>query len=152
MIPLPILGEIGFQLQAFSARNSAWLGRAIGLPITATGAEIHLEGSTFVVGLPCSGLNTLIALLALAAIFIYLLRGPFYKKAILFALGVPIAIFANVFRIVFLLLVANYFGAEAVEGFIHGLSSLIFFLIAFLCLAILARLFRCSLEMPSGGK
>ena len=104
------------------------------------------------VGLPCSGMNTLIALLALVAIFVYLLRGSFYKKVIVFMLAFPLAILANVFRISSLLLVANHLGAEAAEGFFHGFSSLLFFLLAFLGLAGIAKAFGCSLALRSGER
>jgi exosortase len=151
MIPPPFLNEFGYHLQSFSAHHSASLVGAIGIPVTTLGAEIGLEDSTFVVGLPCSGLNTFISLLALAAIFVYLLTGPFYKKAILLALAFPIAILANVLRIASLLLIADHFGAKAATGFFHGFSSLLFFLIAFLCLVVLARLLKCSIILPVRG-
>ncbi len=152
MIPPPFISEVGYWLQYLSAHGSAWLVQVFGLPTTLTGAEIQLGDSTFVVGLPCSGMNTLIALLALAAIFIYLLRGSFYKKVILFILAFPLAILANVFRISSLLLVANHLGAEAAEGFFHGFSSLLFFLLAFLGLAGIAKAFGCSLALRSGER
>lgn len=144
IVPLPFLDGVSYQLQYLSAHLSASLAGALGLPVTTTGAEIQLGGSTFVVGLPCSGMNTLISLLALVTIFLYLLTCPYYKKVILLALAFPIAILANVLRITSLLLVASHFGAEAATGFFHSLSSLLFFVMAFLCLVLLARILGCS--------
>lgn len=153
MIPLPFLNEIDYRLQSFSARVSAAIVKAIGIPVSVTGAEISLENSSFVIGLPCSGMNTLISLLALAAVFGYVLTGPLYKKGILFMLALPIAILANAFRIVLLLLVADHFGTEAATGFFHGFSSLLLFLVAFLLLVLLSRLLRLSFRGPvSGGR
>jgi len=62
----------------------------VGIPVAITGAEIRLEESTFIIGLPCSGMNTLISLLALAAIFGYFLKGRFYKKAVLLTIAIPV--------------------------------------------------------------
>jgi exosortase len=144
MIPPPFLSDIGYWLQSFSVTNSAAIAQAMGMPVTTTGSEIHLENSTFVVGLPCSGMNTLIALLALAAVLAYILSGPLYRRTILFLMALPIALFANVFRIVSLLLVANYWGTEAATGFFHGFSSLLLFLVALGCLVLLGKLLGCS--------
>ena len=73
MIPLPFIQEIGFYLQTISVHSSAWLLTVVGFSVTTVGPEIHLRDAIFTIGLPCSGINTLIALLALAAVYVYLL-------------------------------------------------------------------------------
>lgn len=148
MIPLPFLQEIGFSLQSISVHSSAWFLGVMGLSVTTVGAEIHLGDTAFTIGLPCSGINTLIALLALAAVYAYLLTGPVYKRGILFAIALPIAILANVLRITSVILVANYHGTDVAMGFFHDFSSVLFFLIAFLCLVLLGRLLGCKLRFP----
>jgi len=140
MIPLPFLDNIGNWLQSLSAHWSAAIIGAMGIPVAITGAEIRLEESTFIIGLPCSGMNTLISLLALAAIFGYFLKGRFYKKAVLFIVAIPIAILANLLRIVFVLLIANNYGTETAMRFFHSYSSILLFLVAFACLAVSGRL------------
>lgn len=156
MIPPPFLSEIGLQLQTVSANGSATIVKAAGMPVVTTGAEISLGESTFVIGLPCSGMHSLISLLALAAVLTYILAGPIYRKVLLFLSALPIAIFANILRIVSLLLVADQFGADAAMGFFHDLSSLLLFFIALACLVLMARLlglrFRSaeSTQSPQG--
>jgi exosortase len=147
-IPLPflILGELTFVLQSFSARYSASIIELLGIPVERLGAEIHLQNAAFTIGLPCSGMNTLISLLALAAILVYILRCPTYKKAVLFCAAVPIALSANIFRIVTILLVANFYGAEAAMKFFHYLSSVLLFLTALFCLLIVSIVIRCKLS------
>ena len=140
MIPLPFLDSVGNWLQSLSAQWSAAVIGAIGIPVAITGAEIRLEESTFIIGITCSGMNTLISLLALAAIFGYFLKGRFYKKAILLGIAVPIAILANLARIVSILVIANYYGTEAAMRFFHSYSSVLLFVVAFLCLVVFSRL------------
>ena len=147
MIPLPFMQEVGFSLQSVSVRSSAWLLGAMGLPITTVGPEIHLGDSVFTIGLACSGINTLIALLALAAVYVYILRGAVYRKTILFVTAFPIAILANILRITAIIMVANYYGATIATGFFHDLSSFIFFVVAFLFLVLLGRLLRCKIRV-----
>jgi len=148
MIPLPFMQEVGFSLQSISVRSSAWLLSAMGLPITTIGPEIHLENNVFTIGLACSGINTLIALLALAAVYVFILRGVLYRRTILFIIALPIAIMANILRITAIILVANSFGVAIATGLFHDLSSFIFFVIAFLILVLLGKLLKCRIGIP----
>lgn len=145
-IPLPaeLLDVLGYHLQALSLRYPAALLALLGVPVTRVGAEIHLAQAAFTVGLPCSGMNSLIALLALAALFIYLLQCPWYRKVALLCAAVPIAIFANIARVTALLLIAHRYGAETATGFYHTLFSPLLFIIAFICLI--------ALSIPTGCK
>lgn len=152
MIPLPFIDEMGFSLQYISIHSSASLLETIGLPVATSGAEIILKDATFTIGLACSGINTLIALVALAAVLAYLLTGPTYKRAIVFVTALPIAILANILRIASIILVANYYDTGFATGFYHDISSLLFFLIALLCLVLLGRILGCRLRVPVQGE
>jgi exosortase len=146
-IPLPLifLNKVAHTMQALAACYPTALLELLGIPVTRVGAEIHLTDASFTVGLPCSGMYSLISLLALATLFIYLLNCPLYKKAALLCLAVPIAIFANVLRVTSLLLIANAYGAEMATGFYHTLFSPLLFILAFICLIIISILMRCSI-------
>jgi exosortase len=147
-IPLPpeLLDTLGYHLQALSARYPAALLALLGIPVTRVGAEVYLADAAFVVGLPCSGMNSLIALLALAALFVYLLQCPWYKKAALLCAAVPVAIFANITRVTALLLIANAYGAGTASGFYHTLFSPLLFLIAFICLILISIPMGCKVH------
>jgi exosortase len=147
-LPLLILEKLTFVLQSLSARYSVSIIELLGIPVERIGAEIHLQNAAFTIGLPCSGMNTLISLLAMAAILIYILRCGMHKKAVLFCAAVPIALGANIFRIVSILLVANAYGAEAAMKFFHNFSSILLFLVAFFCLLIVSKTFGCKLFFP----
>jgi len=146
MIPLPVLDSVTVPLQLASTSGSASMVRAFGLPVSNTGTEIQLAGSTFIIGATCSGMSTLISLLALTALFAYLLKGHYLKRTVLFLLAFPIAVAANVLRIALILFVAHFWGSEAALGFFHGLSSPIVFLIAILSLFLISRVSGCSLR------
>ena len=150
MIPFPYYSDIGFRLQNVSIHSCTWLLHALGFPITTIGSEITLGDTSFSIGLPCSGLNTLVALVALAAVFAYLLNGPAYKRVILFVLSVPLALLANALRIVSIILVGYYYNVEFAAGFYHDISSPLFFLFAFVCLIVIARIAGCRLRI--GGQ
>jgi exosortase len=148
-IPLPLvfLNSVAHTMQALAARYPAALLELLGIPVTRVGAEIHLNDASFTVGLPCSGMYSLISLLALATLFIYLLNCPLYKKATLLCLAVPIAILANVIRVTSLLLIANAYGADMATGFYHTLFSPLLFVIAFICLILISILIGCNCKV-----
>ncbi|MGC9445131.1 MAG: exosortase/archaeosortase family protein [Candidatus Methanospirareceae archaeon] len=148
-IPLPaeFLDLLGYQLQAISAQYPAALIALLGIPVTRVGAEIQLADAAFTVGLPCSGMNSLIALLALAVLFIFLLQCSWYRKVALLCSAVPIAIFANITRVTALLLIAYRYGAETATGFYHTLFSPLLFIIAFICLIALSILTGCKVRV-----
>ncbi len=152
MIPPPFIQELGYHLQDISAHSSAWLLEALGLPITSSVPEIYLGDTTFTIGLPCSGTNTLVALLALSAVYIYLLKGTSFKRISLLVLTFPVAILANILRITSIIMVAHYHEVETATGWYHDLSSPLFFFIAFLFLILVSRVIKYELNYDILGK
>lgn len=143
-IPLPFLPSVTSLLQSFSARYTSLVLGMLGIPIKTVGAEIHLGEEIFVIGVPCSGMHTLITLLAAAAVLAFFLKCRFHRKALLFAAALPIALFANVSRLVALLLIADRYGSEVAMRFFHDYSSLLLFAVAFLLLAVCSRCLGCG--------
>ncbi|MFO8010914.1 MAG: exosortase/archaeosortase family protein [Dehalococcoidia bacterium] len=148
MIPFPWLDRVTLWLQNFAARASAWIVDLLGVSVTRTGSQVELENASFQIGVPCSGMHSLIALLALAAILAYLLRGPFIRKLSLVILAIPVAIFSNLARLVILLLIGNAWGEDAVTGVVHDPLSPIIFVIAIICLIPLARILGLRVNEP----
>jgi exosortase len=146
MIPAPFVQDIAYRLQEISVISSSWLLHVLGLPITSTGPEILLKGTTFTIGLPCSGINTLVALLALSAVYAYILTGSTIKRASIFILSFPIAILANILRITTIIIMAYFTNVETAVGWYHDISSPLFFALAFLALILIARLFHCRIN------
>lgn len=140
MIPMPFIDDITLNLQGISIDACGWLLKAMGLPITTTGNLISLNDTAFSIGLPCSGLNTLIALVAFAALYVYLLAGPSPKRVFLFLCSIPIAILANILRITSIVLVAHYYDMEFATGFYHDISNLPVFLLAILLIALIGKI------------
>ena len=147
-IPIPLVPAIASSLQSISARYSALILEMLGVAVMRTGSEIQLEDCSFSIGLPCSGMNTLISLLAVSAIFIHLLKCPLLKKAALFCITIPVAIAANIIRVTFIILIADHYGVDVAMRLFHDFSSPFLFIIAFIFLIILSKLVKCRI----GGK
>ena len=151
-IPLPFLflQKIATVLQTASACYSALIIEMLGIPVTRAGAWIHLQNASFFIGLPCSGMNTLISLLALATVFIYILKCPQYKKAALFCITIPIAILANILRVTSIILVANHYGLEPAMKFFHNFAFPLLVIIAFILLILISELMGCKMGGENG--
>lgn len=144
MIPMPFISSISYHLQTITTHSSAAIAHLFGIPAIITGNQIELPTASFTIGMPCSGMSSLISLLALAAILAFLVNGSFWKRGILFLSALPIAILANTLRVSSILQIANKWGSEAAMGFFHGFSSILFLLLAIALLVLLARLLRCK--------
>jgi exosortase len=143
MVPFRFVQDLAYNLQYVSVHWATWLAKAVGLPIQTSGVEIYLaDKATFTVGIVCSGINTLVALMALAAVYAYLLQGSVYKRTGLFILAFPLAIAANVLRITSIIAVAYFSSVETATGWYHDISSPIFFFLAFLVLVLIGRALR----------
>jgi exosortase/archaeosortase family protein len=88
-------------------------------------------------------MNSIFGLLAIGLFYIYLVRGSSVLYSIfLAALMIPIAIAANIIRVIIVMLLTYYFGDEVGQGFLHFAAGIFLFVIAlFLVFALDAALF-----------
>ncbi len=132
MVPWPdtLVEFVSFPMQLFSAKFAGMLVGLVGVPVSRDGVYIHLPSYTFSVGVPCSGMRSLVALLALSALVAHVMVGPNSRRWGLFVAGLPLAMLANVARISVILGIATIWGSKVAEGFFHGFSGVIVFLFA----------------------
>ena len=152
MIPLPWLEQWTPALARAMAAAARAVVVPLGVPITVQGARVELADTAMVIGAPCSGVNSLAALVTLAALYAYLVRGPLPARIALVLLAVPVALLANLMRLVVILLLARYVSAEVALGFFHDWSSPFLFLVALALLIALGKGLGCRgsiLDTPS---
>jgi len=145
MLPFPpwFVHKLSFGLKLLAARGSCSLSHAAGIPLMEDGLSLYFSSGTMKIENACSGMQSLIALLSLGALFAYFARGPWWKKGLLFLLAVPIALLANVARITALCFVANFSSVDAATGLFHDVSGFVLFGIAFVVLLGSKRILRC---------
>jgi exosortase A len=148
MFPLPmrVISAISFPLKMLVANLGTEIMSLTGMPIIREGAMIQLTNASLSVGDPCSGIRSLIALMAMGALFAYLLRGGIGRKLLLFLLTIPVAIATNVLRVCTLIFVADKLGSEwaSPEHWFHMTSGLAVFVLSMAMLFGIMRL----LERP----
>jgi exosortase len=149
MVPLPEVAtfSLTFHLKMFATYSATLVVNLMGIPAVMEGAKINLPNDFLEIGDPCSGIRSLITLLALGSLFAYILPISFLKKIILFFSAVPIAILSNIVRIVFLTLVTYVYGQKvALEEPSHTISGLLVFVIALSGLACVGRVLTWQKE------
>ena len=139
-----LLDSVGFTLQEITAMGAATIGRAVGLPVVRDGLILHSQQFAFVVAEQCSGMSSLLSLLALGALWVSSARGPIPARLAVMLGILPLVVIANTTRVTLVLLVATWFGQDAALGFFHGASSLVLFALALLGLLVLSRLLGCE--------
>ena len=143
-VPMPFVERWVAPLQRLAVTLSTALARGLGVPASNKGSQIILSRDRLVVGAPCSGLYSLIALLALAVLMAYIVEGRWWARALLAVLAVPAALAANVGRVLALLLIAERWGGDVALGLWHTWAGPFFFGTAVALLFAASRWLRCS--------
>jgi exosortase len=132
MIPMPVIiyNQITFPLQLIASRlATAWLELAQ-VPVLRDGNILIMSNYSLEVVEACSGIRSLMTLMALAVAYGYLVSPRRWVRYVLAAFMVPIAIITNAIRIMGAGLLAHRFGPAAAEGFLHQFSGWAIFLVA----------------------
>ena len=145
-VPIPI-ERAGFVLQTISASASASLLCSLGMNVSRHGVQLGLENSSFFVGEPCSGMQTLVSLLALAALLAYFMHCCLVKKLSLFFSAIPLAIIANTFRLCTIVFAACLSGNTNTALRFHALSSILMFGFALVLFISIAKLLKCEVML-----
>ena len=144
MIPLPalIFNSITFPLQLLASRLAAAILDLLRVPNVCDGNVIYLANFTAGVVTACSGIRSLVSMLAFAVLIGYLLNLSVRSRWILALSSVPIALAMNAARIAGTGLAGNYLGARWAEGFFHTFSGWVLFLGSLGAMLLVVRLLR----------
>jgi exosortase len=137
--PYTLFRTLTFPMQLFSTQVTHVLISGMGITSLRQGNIIYMPNYALEVVEACSGLRSLITLSALAAVFAYLTEGGILKRGLIFLTAFPVAITANIIRLLITALGAVVIGPEFAEGFIHSASGLVVFMVGLAIFVILTR-------------
>lgn len=137
-VPPPWLAPVVVQLLLFVTSTATRVLHAFGIPVLREGNVIQLpSGESLFVAEACSGLTSLVTLLPIAVLIAWLAPVALRWKITLVLLAVPIAMFANLLRVVGTSLGAARWGVDVVTSEpAHTLVGLAVYGVA--CAALLA--------------
>lgn len=134
MIPLPaiVFNEIALPLQLLASRLGVAALSLAGVPALREGNVITLAHGSLEVADACSGIRSLISLLALAIIYGCFSDPRALVRVALAVLAIPIAVLVNGLRVGVTGLLQETVGTQAVaDHFFHAFSGWVMFLVAF---------------------
>ena len=143
-MPMAVIELISFPMKMLVAHTGADIVKLTGIPVLREGFMISIPAGEVFVGNPCSGLRSLVAFLALGAVFAHLGNISIAKKVLLFFAAIPVAIISNVFRIPLLIFIGHFWGVDAVqpESIWHTGTGLFVFVLALFLMYIAAKALR----------
>ncbi len=147
-IPLLVFNTISLPLQALASHWSSELLQLCSIPVLREGNVIYMANASLGVAEACSGLRSLVSLVALSVILAYLRWSGWRQRVLLVALSAPLALLLNILRITGTGLIANHWDVEYAMGFFHAFSGWIVFVLAFTILLGASALIQRWLPSP----
>ena len=124
------LVTIHLRLLAVSVAHGVLQG--CGVDVVREGTMLLSPSGAFSIDVaePCSGMRSLFAMMALTAGYAYFTQPTWFRRGLLFALSIPIAIIGNVSRVLSIVFVAATCSSGFATGFYHDYSGYVVFLVA----------------------
>ena len=132
MVPIPyiIYDMLAFPLKLFVTRVSVAFLKIVGVVVMREGNIIMFPATTLEVADACSGIRSLISLLAIATAYAFLMKTTNSRRWIIICSAVPIAVATNALRVIVTGILAQWWGAKAAEGFFHEFAGMAVFVLA----------------------
>ncbi len=140
-----LIPKIPFNLSILTAKFAAFILWYMGLEVVRNGENIHLRTGSIEVYPGCSGIELIGHMLGIGCLFLLMFSLNHRKKILVTIVAILVAFIVNGFRVA---LMANLVASNQKEAFEYwhkGDGSLIFSLIAVICLCIF-----CWFMLPSG--
>jgi exosortase len=128
-IPLALTEPIHMVLRQIATAGCAFALPLLGVPVFAEGTTLHLASTPVQISDACSGFSTLYAAIAVAYLTAYA-TPSWGRKLLIVAAAAPLAIAANVARVIVLVVLVAWRGPEILDTFIHPLSGMLTFAVA----------------------
>jgi exosortase len=147
-VPLPASSSTGPRPRSrrWCRRGVAGILGMLGYAVERSGVVLAVAGRELLVADACSGLNSIVSLAAMGLLYAHLTRASAARMALLALAIVPIAIAANIARVLALVLVTVHANPEAAQGWVHEALGLSAFVLALLMLVALDRQFPRKLH------
>lgn len=140
LIPPPgwVITQITAPLRTFISWVSTEGLHALGFPIAREGVVLYIAQYQLLVEEACSGMNSIVGLTAVSLFYIYVMHKASLRYALFLLLFIlPIAVLANIIRIVILVLLTYYYGDAVAQGFLHMTAGVVLFGVALILIFLL---------------
>ena len=129
-MPVPGLQQLTNGLQVIITKWCYHAGIFCGMELTLSGNNIKSATDAwpgFDIAEGCSGIKSLMALVMISAIYAYYTQDKLWKKMVLFAMALPLALIGNFFRIFTILVIAEMGFVKFAKDTYHDWAGLLIF-------------------------
>ncbi|GAB5560626.1 MAG: hypothetical protein SynsKO_22730 [Synoicihabitans sp.] len=129
-IPMGVLDSVGFHLRLAVIATTEQIAGVAGIDLVRNGTQLFSPDGSYQydVAAACSGVRSLMAMLALSAIIGYIGPRSWWRRGVVFALAFPLTFVGNVVRISAVVFAGEWFGQTAGE-IVHDWAGFIVFVI-----------------------
>jgi len=144
MVPIPYIlyDAIAFPLKMLAS----WFGEhsltLVGVPVFREGNIIVLPNLQLEVADACSGIRSLVSLMALATVVAYLFGLGILLGMVLLIFCFPVSVGTNSLRIFMTGIISNGYGSEYAKGFFHDISGWLVSLLGMASMVVLGLILR----------
>lgn len=136
-----IMTRLTAPLQVLVSWAAEGVVRVLGLPVAREGVVLHVAQYQLLVEDACAGLNSLFGLTAISLLYIFLAhRASLRHAGVLLLAVIPIAILANIIRVVGLILITYFAGDAAAQGFMHATTGMVMFVLGLMLIMALDQI------------
>ena len=153
MVPLPIAmySRIASPLQLLASRVASTAMNLTGVPVLCEGNRITLPGGVqLFVAEACSGMRQMTGFLALTTAVAYLTARPIWYRMIIVLAALPVALTANVARIVLTGYIMHFVNRDYASGTYHTVEGILMMGFGLLLLNSICTLLNLFCQSPPG--
>ncbi len=135
LIPPPnwLVDRLTAPLKEFVSHASTTILTWADYPILRQGVTLFIGPYQLLVEDACSGLRSLSSLIVVTLLYIYIKNKPSWRYALFIVLLIiPVAVIANIIRIIILVLITYHMGDAAAQSFLHNTAGVVMFIVALL--------------------
>lgn len=135
LVPPPgwVIDYVTGPLQHLISYAATEILRFFDYPVMRSGVAIEVAQYRMLVEEACSGMNSILGLIAVTLFYIYILHRATWRYALVLGMLIlPIAIFVNFIRVMVLILVTYHFGDAIAQGVFHNTAGMVLFALALL--------------------
>lgn len=154
MIPMPyiLFKSIAYYLRIFNAQFSSEIIQWFGIPTFRESYFIHLPNIILEVADVCSGVLSILSLLATGILYVFLFQKRGLNRVILCLSIIPISILSNNFRIILTAVLVHYFGKAVLDTPFHMFHGTVNFFLSVMILILVGKFLNWTSGTFPGNK
>jgi exosortase len=125
MLPWPyrIQAAVAMPLQHWATSSAVFCLEMIGYEVVREGNVIHIGQASVAVAEACNGLRMITAFFVISGLVVLLIKRELWEKLLIFASGLPIALFCNTVRLTITAIAFTMLSGEYWEKIFHDFGG-----------------------------